>query len=53
MEKKLIEEVRKYTFLYNVQNKDYRDQRKRQEAGEEIGEKINKTYKYLVILYLK
>ena len=39
MEEKLIEEVRKYLFLYDVQNKDYRDQRKRQEAWEEIGEK--------------
>ncbi|KAF5274627.1 hypothetical protein FQR65_LT13798 [Abscondita terminalis] len=40
----LIEEVRKYTFLYDVQNKDYRDQKKRQEAWEEIAEKTNKNW---------
>lgn len=46
MEKQFIKEVRKNEVSYNLQNKYYRDQRKRQEAWEQIRGKINKNYKY-------
>nr|CAI5836616.1 unnamed protein product [Callosobruchus analis] len=43
MEELLIENVRKYEVLYNHSSRDYRDQRIRQEAWEEIGKELKIT----------
>nr|CAI5858314.1 unnamed protein product [Callosobruchus analis] len=43
MEELLIENVRKYEVLYNHSSRDYRDQRIRQEAWEEIGRELKIT----------
>lgn len=43
MEEKLIEKVRQYEILYNHSSREYRNQRMRQEAWEEIAGELKIT----------
>lgn len=51
MEEQLIEYVRGYDHLFNPRNKDYRDQKARREAWEEISGKIGISGKLTLYLF--
>lgn len=48
----LITLVSQYPLLYNLNLEDYKNNRKKDNVWSEIGEKLNKTSKYLYQLIL-
>lgn len=46
-EEKLINLVRQYYLLYNPDNKDYNNNRKKEQVWEEIGKQLKRSGKYI------